>query len=413
MKKKLITLGAVASISLFLFSCGTGGEDETVSSTSSKVAFYLTDKPKMDVDEVDITINKVEFLHTGRGNECVLFEYDPTAGEPNPLKDVNLLELQDSYLFVNETECEKAPYNRLRVDFDREVTVKKDGQLYTCVVEGFDRGKGKQPNRPHCVGESCYVELNGAVNVAANVENVGVDFDIKNSKIIIDNTGNCSIMFKLSPLHIDKEKFKAKRFKTRGFITDLDTENQEFTLHHGKREFTVNYSQVQQDNIDQILTFAENNYFDRRVVVDVKCFDFEKETRTCDAEEIKLILRAVQVENLDDINKTFQITLTDGQTITIDYSNADVDDDLENGDYVKVEINSATYNELDGTYIYNAKKIKVIEMDDEEMNENHMNDNNNDMDNDTDNDSDDNGMNNDQNNDTDNDSDNNGMNQNP
>ena len=407
MKKKLITLGAVASVSFFLFSCGTGGEDETVSSTSSTVAFYLTDKPETNVEEVNVTINKVEFLHTGRGTECVLFEYDPTSGEPNPLKDVNVLELEDSYLFVNETECEKAPYNRLRVDFDREVTVKKDGQLYSCVVEGFDRGKGKQPNRPHCVGESCYIELNGAVNVAANVENVGVDFDIKKSKIIIDDAGNCSITFKLSPLHIDKEKFKAKRFKTRGFITDLDTNNKEFTLHHGKREFTVNYSQVQQENIDQILTFAENNYFDRRVVVDVKCFDFERETRTCDVEKIKLILRAVQVENLDDVNKTFQITLTNGQIITVDYSNADVDGFLDNGVYVRIEILSATYNDTDGTYIYNASKVKVLDMD-EEMNENHMNDN--DMDSDTDNDSTNNGTNNDQDNDMDNYSDNNGMN---
>jgi hypothetical protein len=381
MKKKLIILGAVFGIvvssSIFLSSCGTGGEEGTVSSTSSNVSFYLTDKPERNIEEVNVTINKVEFKHTGRGNECVLFEYDPNSGEPNPLESVNVLELEDSYLFVNETECEKAPYNRLRIEFDREVTVKKDGQLYTCVVEGFDRGNGKQPNRPHCVGESCYIEMNGAVNIAANVENVGVDFDIKKSKIIIDNTGNCSIVFKLTPLHIDKEKFKAKKFKTKGFITDLDTQNKEFTLHHGKREFTVDYSQVIQDNIDQILNFAEENNFDRRVVVDVKCFDFEKEIMTCDAEKIDLILRAVQVENLDDVNKTFQVSLSNGQVITIDYSNADVDEDLENGDYVRVKIETATYNETDGTYIYNAKKVKVLDMDEDH-----------DMDNDTDHDSD-------------------------
>ncbi len=370
MKKKLLNLGIFVSSAFLLFSCGTGGENENVSSTSSKVAFYLTDNPKIDMEEVDVTINKVKFLHTERGNECVLFEYDPTSGEPNPLKDVNVLELEDSYLFVNETKCEKAPYNRLRVDFDREVTVKKNGKLYTCTVEGFDRGKGKQPNRPHCVGESCYVELNGAVNIAANVENVGVDFDIKKSRIIINNKGECSIIFKLSPLHIDKEKFKLKRFKTRGFITDLNTENKEFVLHHGKREFTVDYTQVQQDNIDQILTFAEDNYFDRRVVVDAKCFDFERETHTCDAEKIKLILRAVQVENLDDINKTFQITLTNGRTITVDYSNADIHGNLENGNYVIIEIYSATYTETDRTYMYNAKKVKVLKKD------NHINENN-------------------------------------
>ena len=107
--------------------------------------------------------------------------------------------------------------------------------------------------------------------------------------------------------------------------------------------------------------------------------------------------------------KTFQSTK---KKDTKNYLNADVDVNLENGTYVRIEILSATYNNIDGTYIYNPKKIKVIEMDDEDMNQDDMNENDNNMNSDSDNDSDYNGMNSDQDDSIDNDSDNDGMNKN-
>ncbi len=362
MKKKLIKLGIFSASVFLLFSCGTGSDTGDISTSS--VSFYLTDKPKTNIEEVNITINKVEFKNTGRGNQCTLFEYDKNSQEPNPLENVNLLELADSYLFVNETECEKAPYNRLRVEFDRNITVKKDGQIYSCLVEGFDKGNGKQPNRPHCVGNSCYIEMNGAVNIAANVENVGVDFDIKNSKIVInETTGDCSVTFKLSPLHLDKEKLKMKKMKFQGFVNNLNTTEKTFELHHKLREILVNYSNIEQTEIEDILKFAEENKFDRRVSVKVKCSDFIKETKKCEAEEISLVLRYVKIQNLDEINKTFEI---DFDNVTIDYSNADIDGELSNGKHIKAFIKSGMYSETDEKYSFYPEKIKVMDTEDSE-----------------------------------------------
>jgi hypothetical protein len=358
MGKNLLKFGIVLGTSFVLFSCG-GNSSENNISTTSDVSFFITDKPDTDIEEVNITIEKVAFENTGNGNECVLFEYDQQNQEINPLENINLLELQDSYLFVNEKKCKKATYNRLRIDFDRQVSIKKNGEMYNCTVEGFDRGSGKQPNKPHCVGSKCYVELNGEVNIAANVENVAVDFDIKKSKIVIDNSKNCSITFKLTPLHIDKQKMKEKKMRLKGYVENLDEANKKFTIHFKRKEFTVNYTNVNQENIDSVLELAYENNFDRRILVGVKCENFNKEEQLCEAEKVILILKHVQIENLDEQNKTFDINLENNQMVKINYSNADVEGTLSNGTEIKAVIDSSVYNQIDGVYIYNAEKIRV------------------------------------------------------
>ena len=363
MKDKVLKTGVLLGAVILVSSCGTDGEDISVNgdiSSTSSVSLYITDKPDTDLEEVNITINKIEFKNTGTNEKCTLFEYNPSSQEENPLENINLLELMDSYLFVNQTQCPRVPYNRLKIEFEREVSVKKDGQMYSCMVEGFHNENGKQPNRPHCVGNSCFIELNGAVNIAAHVEDVAVDFDIKKSKIIFNENGDCSVVFKVSPLKVDKKHFKQKKLKLHGFIKDLDTQNKEFTFYSRRREIIVDYSNVEQENIDQILSFAQEYWFDRRVGIKVKCKTFEREIQLCEAEKITLVLRNIMVDNIDDTEKTFDVNLNENTILTINYLNAEIEGNLINGSYAKIDINSANYTEETG-FLYNAEKIKLKE----------------------------------------------------
>ncbi len=339
--KNYYKYGLVLLISV-LFSCG-GDNDNSV------VSLYLTDKLANQVQELDITITKMELLNTGNENSCVLFDNGSTSTEPNPLENINLVELSDSYLFVDRVKCGKNNYNRLRINFNENITVIDEDGTHQCRVEEFNPGSSNQPNKPHCDDGNCYIDINGEVKISSDKENFAVDFNLQQSEVNINGT-NCTVKFKVSPLHIDKKVINDKSVILKGKVDNLDTDTFLLSLKCGKDKIAVDYSNVSQEGIDEILNLALENSADIRV----KCSVYDSENLQCIAKEIYLILENVTIVNLDETNKLFTINLN-GNSIIINYSNAEIDGVIVENAEAEIKING--YDQTDEMYL--AKKVKI------------------------------------------------------
>ncbi|WP_029522422.1 DUF4382 domain-containing protein [Persephonella sp. KM09-Lau-8] len=352
--KRIISLAAIISGGIFLFSCGGGGGSDS-STQSVQASLVLTDSPADTMSSIFVDITSVSLKHTGRNTECNLFTADP---QNNPLKNINLLELKDILYVINTTSCPEGNYNRLRIEFKNNIEViDSDGNSYTCKVKEFNLGSNKQPNKPHCDNNgNCFVEINGAINLLSKQSDVIVDFDLANSIIDIDTqTGDCEITFKMSPLVLEHHKFKEleshKKIMFEGKITDLNTSSKTFILHNDDKDITVDYSAAlnSQNGLENLLTLASdmNSKYELKVICN------SLDSNTCLAGKVILEIKNVIVSNLDTTSKTFQISINGSQTITVNYSNAKIKGELSEG--VNVEIELIGYS--DDNYI--AKVIKV------------------------------------------------------
>ncbi|EDP75648.1 DUF4382 domain-containing protein [Hydrogenivirga sp. 128-5-R1-1] len=344
MGKKITLLSAIFAGGVLLQACG-GGSGSTSSGT---VALYATDDPLESAGRVEVQIKKVRMENTGTGAYCDVFS-------PQTPYPVDLTDLKNTLQLLDTANCPEGQYNRLvvvleqspvEVIYDRN----KDGtpESYTCSLTDYTpQGSGQLPNRTECdntAGE-CTVEVTGAVNILANQTNeVALDFELKDSEINFDNNNNCTVKFKVSPLHADglETAKKNKKEEIKGTVSGLDPGANSFTLTtKAGMSFTVNYSN---DNYDALLRLAQ----DKSLRVEVECSSFDVDNVTCTAEEIELKVEGTAL-NVDSTNRTLTVDL-DGDQISVALdTNGEWEGDIKNNSYVEVEI--IGYDSVNDKYI--------------------------------------------------------------
>ncbi|RLJ70509.1 uncharacterized protein DUF4382 [Hydrogenivirga caldilitoris] len=341
--RKLFLMAAVFGAGVFAYNCGGGSG----SAGSGTVALYVTDSPLEDAGKVEVAIKEIRMEHKGSGTTCTVFA-------PDTPYTVDLTDIKNTLELLDLTSCPEGPYNRLVVVLDKDVNVLYNDELKTCTLVDYDPDRDGQdkpikPNRTQCDDNECFVYVTGAVNVLANQTNdVALDFELKDSEINIDNSGNCTVAFKVSPLHA--EGMKDKEQEVKGFVSALDTDTNTFNLTTKVGTvFTVSYTD-DSNNYDDVLSLAQSY----NLKTEVECEHLDLENATCTAQGIEVKVKGIAV-SVDDSNKTLILDIDGNRDTTddqIQVSGGKWEGNIQEGSYVEVEIIG-----YDGTY-YLAKEVE-------------------------------------------------------
>jgi uncharacterized protein DUF4382 len=334
MRQIIYFLAALISAVAVVYSCGGGsGGGGGGGTETGKTALFITDDPADSFDAVKLKITQVKVENTGNGNSCVLFN-STNAESPLP---VNLTELNNVLLLLSETNCKQESFNRLRIDFNQDVIVGKGDTSSICQLTSFKQeGSSNVPNLVHCDNMgSCFVEINGAVNVLANQFNkIALDFVLKDSDVENFPNSNCTVTFKTSPINASEKEVPELIL---GGISGLNVNTHTFTLTEGAETFSVDYSSVTQTGIDNLLGFAQSNNNLDNLAVEVQCSTLDFTTNQCTASEISVELEG-SVQHLQD-NNTFDLIVDASHTITVKITTAKVIGTISNGVDAEVTLN--------------------------------------------------------------------------
>ena len=325
-----------SSLLLILIGCGGGGGGTTTE--SGTVALFVTDNLE-DYDHVITTITGVEILHTGSGASCSILSEAVT---------LDIAELSSEFLLLDLTSCATGQFNRIRVEMSSTVELTLNEITdEECTFTSYKDNENK-PNVLQCNGDTCSMEINGMVNVVVRQNtSLVLDFDLKEFEV--ENLGEpeCTVTMKVEPLNandIDDKKNKGNKESIKGVISDLDSTNQTFTLTKNKNIFTVLYSDVNQEGIDDLLTFAQDNQLKTKV----RCSAIDLTSNECTASEIY-----VQVEGTVSNLTASTFKLTFNPEISVDYTNAEVEGTLVDSARTEVKLFG-----FDGTS-YLAQEVEV------------------------------------------------------
>jgi hypothetical protein len=329
--------------SIALIACGGGGGGG-MTAESGTVALFVTDNLS-DFDQVITTITGVEILHTGPGTSCALLS------EPVTL---DIAELASELLLLDLTSCPAGQYDRIRVETSNAVTLAMGDTSSECTFTSYKDNENK-PNVLHCSGDTCFMEINGRVNVMVSQNStLTLDFDLKEFEVEGFGEPECTVTMKVEPLNandVDDKKDKGSRESIKGVVSALDTTGKTFILTKKGEEFTVSYGDVTQEGVDELLMLAEDNQLKTKV----RCSEFDLEAGECTASEVYVEVEGT-VSGITDT--TFMLTFN--PEISVDYSGAEVEGTLLEG--AEAEVKLSGYNGTD----YIADEVEV---DDEEEDE--------------------------------------------
>jgi hypothetical protein len=338
----LSVLIAVLATALFI-SCGGGGGGGGGVDAGS-VAFYVTDSPEDDYKQVTTAINSVQLVHKGSGDTCDVLSTPVT---------VDITDLSSMLQLLNMVSCPARSYNRMLVEFDEQVVLTDmNDTTANCNFTSY-KDKGNNPNVLQCNGNTCFIDINGAVNVFANQNNeLALDFELKDFEVMDFNLPSCSVTIKVSPLHasdIEKKHNDGYDEGISGYIISLNNSEQSFTMTSESGTFTVSYDNVTtQQGIDDILNLAASD----QLKVKVEASSINLDTKNIVASAIYVEVEGT-VSNLDITTKTFTLTYQTSKTITVDYNNAEVEGILVDNANVQVKLNG-----YDGSN-YLSKEVEV------------------------------------------------------
>lgn len=354
-KKNLALLSALALTGSILASCGGG---EGTSSSSGNVSLFVTDDIST-FKEVKAKVNKIQLVHTGTGASCDVLT-EPAAFDITNLAGVMQL--------LNNATCPAENFNRIRIEFDKTVTITDAGNTTnTCSFSSYKDDHNK-PNVLQCSGDTCSMDINGAINVLANKNNkLALDFNLKEFEVE-DFGANCSVTLKVSPLNAsemeDKKGHDGSKEAATGLISNLDSSSDTFTLTKGRHNFTVNYSGISQSHIDDLLKFADDNDLKVRAF----CSNSISDTSSCSATSIFVKVEGT-VSSHDGTNHTFTLTSKGGKEIKVDYTNAfnnnEIEGNIMDGKMVEVKLTG-----IDDSGNFLATEVEHTDGEDENENEN-------------------------------------------
>lgn len=346
----LSALGFAAMI----YTCGGGG-----GGAKGEVAVYVTDDMS-GFEKVALVANSVELVHTGSATTCILLRNE----------EIDIVDFSstidrffmDTMSLVAVADCPARSYNRLRFEFGREVVLSSGNITNTCqfAAETDFGGRPGGPDRLRCRGDTCAIDINGAVNVFANqTSKLALDFDLKEFRVEGFPGEDCTVTrMKVSPLNasgMQGKKNNGYHEGLSGFITDLPPEeNQEFTLAGKDRNFLVDYSGIVQPGIYNALTLAA----EKRLEVKVLSSNIDFDSSSVIATAVYVQAEGV-VGNLDESARTFEL-IYGGNKINVDFTNAfesgRLEGTIDNGSYVEVMIYGWR---MDGKGFYLAGKVEV------------------------------------------------------
>ncbi len=315
---------ALLVVSAFVFNSCSGGNGRTSSGT---VALYATDNMS-NHKQVIATINKVTVESTGSGATCEVLTTPVT---------INIANLSNVLQLLNVADCPAVPYNRLHIEFNRSVELMDSaGNESSCSFTSY-KDEDNHVNRLQCNGDTCTLDINGAVNVLINQYNkVALDFRLKDFDVDHFGTASCSVTMKVSPLH-GKEFGHLDRFEgITGLVTNLTTSTRTFTLSKDHLALDVLYSGItssRQPGLDDLLLRAQQDGL--RTAVTASAIDFS--TKTIEASKILVKVEGL-VSNLTTSTNTFTLTYREGKTMPIDYGNAAVKGTVANGAWTEVKL---------------------------------------------------------------------------
>ena len=343
--RRLIGLFSIAAC-IFLHACGGGGANPAA---TGDVTLYITDDISA-YKQVTATVTKVQLVRTGAaGSICDLL------GAP---VSIDLSNLSSVVQVLNVVSCPAFHYNRVHLEFDKGVILTDQHNAgSTC---SFDSYKDLQNlvNALQCDKDTgvCSMDITGAVNVFANGNNnFALDFDLKNFDVSGLSSSDCTATMKVSPMNdsdIADRRSSGYKDGISGNISGLDTGARTFRIVKGLRTFTVNYSSALQQNVEQLLQFAADN----GLAVKIESSNFNRNSNTFVASAV-FVKTGGAISDLDTGRHTFALTYRTGGTISVDYTNAGVNNSvlgqLSDGIDVEVRLDGFT-----GT-VYTAHEVKV------------------------------------------------------
>ncbi len=337
MKKMLLLLliiSLVLLIPIILISCGGGssssGSSSNGNTSSGSVALYVTDSPDEDYKQVELTINRVQLVHTGSQSTCDILT---TPITPIP---IDFTDIASVLKLLDVTSCPAQSYNRIHIELDRQGNLIDLNNISdTCILTSY-KDKNNNPNVLTCIGDVCSIDINGAVNVLANKgRGLALDFDLKDFEVAnFNSVSDCTVTMKVSPLNASD--VDAYDEEISGTISDLNTDADIFTLTASSGSYTVSYADVTNQGIDHLLALAQTDNLE----VEVKSASIDLSAFTIDASAIDIEIEGT-ISNLDDtVTHTFTLTYQTSKTITADYTGAEeVEGVLVNDAHAEVELN--------------------------------------------------------------------------
>lgn len=353
MRKILYIIGLVFTATILIYACGGDGGGG-VSSTGT-VAYYVTDSVRDDYSVVEVTINSVQLGHTGSGRQCTVLS-GPVILDIKDLEGV--LEL------LNVTECQPGPYNRVNIEIAESINLMNNaGTPALCSLTSYRDDQKPQPNVLACIGSVCPLDVTGEVNVLAGTGNAaGLDFDLKDFEVHNFDEPSCSVTMKVSPLHAgdmeDMRRREGYHYGISGLITNLDTENDIFTMTKWGKTFTVDYSGARyrgtpQPGMDGLLALAFSKTLEVKVFAD--CIECMGGVITASTVFVKA---KGSVSGLDTDVHTFTLTNSvKGISIPVDYTDAYIHNKVEGNvaEFAWVEAKLFGYNGV----AYLAREVEV------------------------------------------------------
>jgi len=338
----LVALLTVAS----LYACGGGdggGGSGGGQAGSATVYAYVTDDLG-GYDSVVLTLNSVQLRHPS-GRSCEIIR-GPLVMDAAELGRDEIVE------HVDTTTCEAGPYNRLHVEVDDDVTLRRtiNNQRVTdaCKFVSYYDDNSARPNRLACTSGVCALDVTGAVNlVAGGHEHVALDADLK--QFIVDySTTPCEVTLKVSPLRAEDKLAAGYRMSLSGTVSSLDTAADSFTLTVAGNPYKVQYAGVtDQGGLDTLLGRAATDGL--RTTVRCQTKNTSTTPPTCTAQTVLTQpLKAIAVKAkgtisaLDTGLHTFTLGYGAGTTLPVNYIKATelgkVEGTLANGAGAEVKL---------------------------------------------------------------------------
>ncbi len=351
MKSAKIRIAALCCLILgagvWLASCGGGGGGASSTPTGS-VGLFMTDAPQTGdgFTQISALVNSVTLLNTGSGASCTVF-----SNAASPL-EVNFADLSNVVELVKTSNCQAGSFNRIELGFSNAVGVSQGGLSNACAF--ISSGQPNQPNTMSCSGNTCTMDINGAVNsiqVLANKNNqVGLDFDLRHSTVTGFGTSACTVALTVSPL--DASGLNGKGFPSSVSGTISAAVGNTVTINTGTRYFTINAGAGGQTGLSQLMQFARQNGFPALANCTGAGFDFD--AGTCQASEALATVSGT-VSGLSNTGSTYTFTLTpkSGPAITVSVPTSAVEGALGNGGLAVAKVSS-----FNNTGTYSASQVE-------------------------------------------------------
>lgn len=365
MKKALRTIGIIFPVLAFVYACsdnGGGGGGEL--SSLGTVVLYATDDAGDDFSQVEMTVTGVRFVHTGLDVRCDILT-TPTT--------IDIANLENVLQMLAVGECRGEQYNRLHIEFEKEAwLMHEDGSASEpCSLTSY-KDEHNNPNILYCSGDTCAVDINGAVNVFARQVNLtALDFELKEFEVEDFGQPTCSVTMKVKPLHgriFADKKYEGYKEGITGYVTGLPPpEDGTFELTTKWRfTFTVDYSAATyagapQPGIYALLELARDHTLKVRVMSDT----IDISGRHVDA-SVLFVKAEGTLTGLNVVDETFTLSnpSKNGLSISVDFSDAAayqrVDGDLSENIPVEVKL----YGFIDPDYL--AYEVEVEDEDHDE-----------------------------------------------